>query len=208
MIAEIHHKVFSNLEDELTGNFFGIMRYIPFQRGLKQIYMKCIHSLDESVHGLIRSVRTNDFDIEFWKRSELGYGEIDAYMELDGVGIGLEVKYQSGLSGDNQLEREASMLSEWCKSGEKILILVAAESDAREIYQRNYRKECFADVHLAYITWQDILSGLDEIKTVNQFEDLMVEDLKGLLREKGFMSFEGFRDNGLIIDGGAFYDFG
>lgn len=208
MIAEIHHKVFSNLEDELTGNFFGIMRYIPFQRGLKQIYMKYIHSLDESVHGLIRSIQTNDFDIEFWKRSELGYGEIDAYMELDGVGIGIEVKYQSGLSGENQLEREVSMLSEWCKSEEKILILVAVESDAREIYLRNYRKECFADVHLAYITWQDILSGLDEIKTVNQFEDLMVEDLKGLLREKGFMSFEGFRDNGLIIDGGAFYDFG
>lgn len=208
MIAEIHHKVFSNLEDELTGNFFGTMRYIPFQRGLKQIYMKCIHSLDSSIHGLISSIRTNDFDIEFWKRSELGYGEIDGYMELDGVGIGIEVKYQSGLSGENQLEREASMLSEWCKSGEKILVLVAMESDAREIYQWNYRKECFANVHLAYITWQDILSGLDEIRTINQFEILMVKDLKGLLREKGFMSFDGFRDNGLIIDGSAFYDFG
>lgn len=208
MIAEIHHKVFSNLEDGLTGNFFGTMRYIPFQRGLKQIYMRCIHSLDGSVHGLIRSMWTNDFDIEFWKRSELGYGEIDGYMELDGVGIGIEVKYQSDLSGENQLEREASMLSEWCKSGEKILILVAGESDAREIYQRNYQKECFADVHLAYITWQDILSGLDEVKTVNQFEDLMVEDLKRLLTEKGFMSFGGFTDNGLVIDGGAFYDFG
>ena len=45
MIAEIHHKVFSNLEDELTGNFFGTMRYIPFQRGMKQIYMKCIHEV-------------------------------------------------------------------------------------------------------------------------------------------------------------------
>lgn len=208
MIAEIHHKVFSNLEDELTGNFFGTMRYIPFQRGLKQIYMKYIHSLDESVHGLIRSIWTNDFDIEFWKRSELGYGEIDCYMELDGVGIGIEVKYQSDLSGENQLEREASMLSEWCKSGEKVLILVAGESDAKEIYQRNYQKECFADVHLAYITWQDILLGLDEIETINQFEDLMVEDLKRLLTEKGFMSFGGFNDNGLVIDGGVFYDFG
>ena len=94
------------------------------------------------------------------------------------------------------------------KSGEKILILVAGESDSREIYQRNCQKECFADVHLAYITWQDILSGLDEIKTVNQFEDLMVEDLKRLLTEKGFMSFGGFIDNGFVIDGGAFYDFG
>ena len=208
MIAEIHHKVFSNLEDELTGNFFGIMRYIPFQRGLKQIYMRYIHSLDESVRGLIRSMRTNDFDIEFWKRSELGYGEIDGYMELDGVGIGIEVKYQSDLSGENQLEREASMLSEWCKTGEKILILVAKESDAKEIYQGNYQKECFENVHLAYITWQDILLGLDAIKTVNQFEELMVKDLKELLTEKGFISFGGFTDLGLVIDGGGIYDFG
>lgn len=140
MIAEIYHKVFSNLEDELTGNFFGTMRYIPFQRGLKQIYMGYIHSLDEGVRGLIDSIQTNDLDIEFWKRSELGYGEIDGYMELDGVGIGIEVKYHSDLSGENQLEREALMLSEWCKSGEKILILVAGENDAKEIYQRNYQK--------------------------------------------------------------------
>lgn len=76
MIAEICHKVFSNLEDELTGNFFGTMRYIPFQRGLKQIYMGYIHSLDGSVHGLISSIRTDEFDIEFWKRSELGYQKV------------------------------------------------------------------------------------------------------------------------------------
>ncbi len=208
MIAEIHHKVFSNLEDELTGNFFGVMRYIPFQRGLKQIYMRYIHSSDDIVHDLIRSIRTDDFDIEFWKRSELGYGEIDGYMELDGVGIGIEVKYHSDLSGENQLEREAAMLSEWCKTGEKILILVAGESDAKEIYLRNYQKDCFEDVYLAYITWQDILLGLDGIRTVNRFEDLMVEDLKGLLKEKGFVSFGGFTDKGLVIDGGAFYDFG
>lgn len=208
MIAEIYHKVFSSLEDELTGNFFGTMRYIPFQRGLKQIFMRHIHSLDGSVHGLVSSIQTDEFDIEFWKRSELGYGEIDGYMELDGVGIGIEVKYQSGLSGENQLEREASMLSEWCKSGEKILILIAGENDVKEIYRRNYQKGCFADVHLAYITWQDILSGLDAVRTVNQFEDLMVGDLKGLLKEKGFMSFGGFSDKGLVIDGGAFYDFG
>ncbi|MCM1201252.1 MAG: hypothetical protein NC312_08470 [Bacteroides fragilis] len=208
MIAEIYHKAFSNLEDELTGNFFGTMRYISFQRGLKQIYMGHIHSLDGSVHNLISSIRTDEFNIEFWKRSELGYGEIDGYMELDGIGIGIEIKYQSDLSGENQLEREAAMLSEWCKAGEKILILVAGESDAREIYQRNYQKGCFEDVHLAYITWQDILLGLDAVRTVNPFEDLMVGDLKDLLKEKGFMSFEGFGDKGIVIDGGAFYDFG
>lgn len=208
MIAEIHHKVFSNLEDELTGNFFGTMRYMSFQKGLKQIFLGCIHSLDASVHSLIKSIKTDNFDIEFWKRSELGYGEIDCYMELDGIGIGIEVKYQSDLSGEDQLEREAAMLSEWRRTEEKILILVAGESNAKEIYQGNYQKKCFEDVHLAYITWEDILLGLDAIKDKNQFEALMVEDLKQLLTEKGFMSFDGFTDHGLVIDGGAFYDFG
>lgn len=35
MLAEINHKMTCGLEDELTGNYFGMMRYLPFTRGLK-----------------------------------------------------------------------------------------------------------------------------------------------------------------------------
>ena len=49
VLAEIHHKVSLSLEDELTGNFFGIMRYIPFTRGLKMIFSECVKSDDARV---------------------------------------------------------------------------------------------------------------------------------------------------------------
>lgn len=41
MIAELHNKISSNSsvnyersEDELTGNFFGTLRYMPFNKGM------------------------------------------------------------------------------------------------------------------------------------------------------------------------------
>ena len=39
MIAEIYHKFSTDLEDVLTGDFFGAMRYMPFNRGLNQIIL-------------------------------------------------------------------------------------------------------------------------------------------------------------------------
>ena len=53
------------------------------------------------------SLLDEEFDFEFWKRSENGKVEIDGYIPLASVGIGIEVKYQSGLSGMNQLEKAA-----------------------------------------------------------------------------------------------------
>ena len=53
MIAEIKGKVNkqnTNLtelrEDELTGNFFGNMRYIPFAKGLKKILKNAIRPVE------------------------------------------------------------------------------------------------------------------------------------------------------------------
>ena len=43
MIAEIKGKV--KCEDELTGSFFGNLRYIPFDKGLKKNIVEC-HSPD------------------------------------------------------------------------------------------------------------------------------------------------------------------
>lgn len=157
LLAEINHKISCNLEDELTGNFFGIMRYLPFRRGLKPIFEKYIKSDDPQVKDIIADMNEDEFSFEFWKRSELGLGEIDAYMENTGKAVGIEVKYHSDLSGENQLEREAAMLGEWKKSGDKLLIFVATEEEAVNVYRRNRNKPCFQSVHLAYIKWQDIL---------------------------------------------------
>ena len=200
MIAEIYHKFSTDLEDVLTGDFFGAMRYMPFNRGLNQIFKNYAVSEDPQVTHILSNAADDDFNFEFWKRSENGRVEIDGFILLTSVGIGIEVKYRSGLSGGDQLEKEAQVLDEWCNGKEKLLILIGEAEEAKAIYIENKDKRVFRDVHLAYLSWQDILLGLDQVLISSSYEKKMIEDLKTLLREKGFVSFEGFSIDQPVVD--------
>lgn len=200
MIAEIYHKFSTDLEDVLTGDFFGAMRYMPFNRGLNQIFKNYAVSEDPQVTHILSNAADDDFNFEFWKRSENGLVEIDGFIPLTSVGIGIEVKYRSGLSGGDQLEIEAQVLDEWCNGKEKLLILIGEAEEAKAIYIENKDKRVFRDVHLAYLSWQDILLGLDQVLISSSYEKKMIEDLKTLLREKGFVSFEGFSIDQPVVD--------
>ena len=200
MIAEIYHKFSTDLEDVLTGDFSGAMRYMPFNRGLNQIFKNYAVSEDPQVTHILSNAADDDFNFEFWKRSENGLVEIDGFIPLTSVGIGIEVKYRSGLSGGDQLEKEAQVLDEWCNGKEKLLILIGEAEEAKAIYIENKDKRVFRDVHLAYLSWQDILLGLDQVLISSSYEKKMIEDLKTLLREKGFVSFEGFSIDQPVVD--------
>lgn len=200
MIAEIYHKFSTDLEDVLTGDFFGAMRYMPFNRGLNQIFKNYAVSEDPQVTHILSNAADDDFNFEFWKRSENGLVEIDGFIPLTSVGIWIEVKYRSGLSGGDQLEKEAQVLDEWCNGKEKLLILIGEAEEAKAIYIENKDKRVFRDVHLAYLSWQDILLGLDQVLISSSYEKKMIEDLKTLLREKGFVSFEGFSIDQPVVD--------
>lgn len=200
MIAEIYHKFSTDLEDVLTGDFFGAMRYMPFNRGLNQIFKNYAVSEDPQVTHILSNAADDDFNFEFWKRSENGLVEIDGFIPLTSVGIGIEVKYRSGLSGGDQLEKEAQVLDEWCNGKEKLLILIGEAEEAKAIYIENKDKRVFRNVHLAYLSWQDILLGLDQVLISSSYEKKMIEDLKTLLREKGFVSFEGFSIDQPVVD--------
>lgn len=200
MIAEIYHKFSTDLEDVLTGDFFGAMRYMPFNRGLNQIFKNYAVSEDPQVTHILSNAADDDFNFEFWKRSENGLVKIDGFIPLTSVGIGIEVKYRSGLSGGDQLEKEAQVLDEWCNGKEKLLILIGEAEEAKAIYIENKDKRVFRDVHLAYLSWQDILLGLDQVLISSSYEKKMIEDLKTLLREKGFVSFEGFSIDQPVVD--------
>ena len=200
MIAEIYHKFSTDLEDVLTGDFFGVMRYMPFNRGLNQIFKNYAVSEDPQVTHILSNAADDDFNFEFWKRSENGLVEIDGFIPLTSVGIGIEVKYRSGLSGGDQLEKEAQVLDDWCNGKEKLLILIGEAEEAKAIYIENKDKQVFRDVHLAYLSWQDILLGLDQVLISSSYEKKMIEDLKTLLREKGFVSFEGFSIDQPVVD--------
>ena len=134
MIAEIYHKFSTDLEDVLTGDFFGAMRYMPFNRGLNQIFKNYAVSEDPQVTHILSNAADDDFNFEFWKRSENGLVEIDGFIPLTSVEIGIEVKYRSGLSGGDQLEKEAQVLDEWCNGKEKLLILIGEAEEAKAIY--------------------------------------------------------------------------
>ena len=78
-------------------------------------------------------------------RSENGLVEIDGFIPLTSVGIGIEVKYRSGLSGGDQLEKEAQVLDEWCNGKEKLLILIGEAEEAKAIYIENKDKRVFRE---------------------------------------------------------------
>ena len=104
MIAELYGKISSkgtnlseSLEDNLTGDFFGALRYIPFSKGIKPILLKVIEeeNFDE--------YETEEWaeNIEFWPYHK--EGELDSIINLNLVTIGIEVKYKSGLSSDDEV---------------------------------------------------------------------------------------------------------
>lgn len=208
MIAEIKHKVINYQEDELTGNFFGNMRYLPFDRGLQIIFTKYCKSNDRAFLNILTEIKKTEFDMNFWKKSMNGHREIDGYIEVGDVGIGIEVKYNSGLSGEEQLEDEAGMVSQWCKSDKKLLLFIAKEESVKQIYLANYKKNIFQKVHLGYISWEDILLGLDDVIVMSRQEELIVKDLKEFLEGRGFLAFQGFEKIVLPVERGQYYEFG
>jgi hypothetical protein len=201
LIAEIHHKVSSTgsnlnekLEDELTGNFFGNLRYIPFRRGLGKIISHYTYDDQCIFHNTFSDINTDEWNTEFWRKSISGLGEIDCYMsELDNNSLGIEVKYKSDLSSEDQLEREALMMKEWNTKGKLFLLFIAPRKDyCRQIYNQNKTRVEMNDVTLGFLAWEDALLGLNLVETETPFEKIIIEDIRDLLIGKGFAGFHGF----------------
>ncbi len=235
MIAEIYHKISSNasnltdrLEDNLTGNFFGTMRYISFNSGLKRILADCIYPNELASKILSIDYEYWDEHITFWPYDS--DGEIDILIDFPDLIIGIEVKYLSGLSTDDdicnemvavdtteqlrvesrqQLARESRILSNKGMKKDKILIFIADEASGISVYQNTISRNIIAEsVHLAVISWQDILIALKQNCYGNKFEQLIIKDLQTLLIGKGFERFSCFGlGKELTIDQSLFYRF-
>ena len=195
MIAELHGKLENHMEDELTGNVFGTLRYAAFEKILKPILKSCVRP--KNIAAVIEKINCDFFGdkIIFWEKTK--YGEPDLLLNFDEAIICIEVKYLSGLSGDNQLEREAKIISDKSAGREKVLLLLAKESACVEIVTADYRQKFFDkwQVHLGYIAWEDFLDALKNLQTaapLNPYENLMVDDLIKLLTLKGFAPFRSF----------------
>lgn len=230
MIAELYGKISSRgtnlretLEDNLTGNFFGGLRYVPFSKGIKKI--------------LLQVIEENNFDqyeteewaerIEFWPYHN--EGELDLVIDLNLVTIAIEVKYNSGLSSDdevsnddnnmeksrNQLARESRIVKELAeeKGKKPILLFIAKQNDGKEIVSNIEKRNIIEQgVTFKFISWEDICLILEEIYKrveINYFEKVVIEDIYKLLVKKGFNSFKDFKSTvkKVVVDKEKFYLF-
>ncbi|WP_219620159.1 hypothetical protein [Bacillus canaveralius] len=82
MIAEIHNKISKTdsnlsdrLEDQLTGDFFGTIRYLPFDMALKQVLLGVQYQDFQAQvvwQTLLSQSYGNNTEFEFWPRYQEG----------------------------------------------------------------------------------------------------------------------------------------
>lgn len=150
MIAEIYNKISQTgsnlsdrLEDKLTGDFFGTVRYLPFEIGMKLVLSSVRFNdktRDAEWQQLISGWEGHPGQFNFWHRHS--EGEIDLLLRLHNVVVGIEVKYLSGISSEdeeteqiisleeskNQLARYARMLDDIGGELPKFLVFFSAIS--------------------------------------------------------------------------------
>lgn len=216
MIAELHGKISNSgsnlketLEDNLTGNVFGSLRYIPFSKGIKNILLRVIEDNNFDQHEIEEWAER----IEFWPYHK--EGELDLIINLNLVIIAIEVKYNSGLSSDdeianidksleksrNQLARESRIVKELAveKGKKPILLFIAKQNEGKEIVNNIENRNIIEEgVELKFISWEDICLILEELykrRGLSYFEEIIIKDIYNLLVKKGFNSFKDFKSN-------------
>lgn len=191
-----------NLEDKLTGDFFGTLRYMDFYDGLQPILCGALRKSEKQQETsqdaiqLLKKVNcTNIRDeehIKFWPKHDLG--ELDVLLNFDNCCIGIEVKLHSGLSSDDQLIREAEILCDLAKDKEKILLFIAGHGSCISVY-REYKNDIGKDVCFVFASWEDILQSMKDLLSGGKGskytfgQRLMISDLVRLLTRKGFDTF-------------------
>ncbi|OMD93546.1 NERD domain-containing protein [Paenibacillus odorifer] len=217
MIAEIYNKISKTgsnlsdrLEDQLTGDFFGSIRYLPFQTALRYVLAAVRFEFNDQKSNWEQSLLSTqgfDYEIKFWVRH--AEGEIDLILDLPNAVIGIEVKYYSGLSSEdeeseeivtpeesiNQLARYSRLLQDIRQEKPAYLIFLAPLSILLPIERdMNKRSVISRDIKLGFLAWQNVLEQLQSIELTNMDigQQRILQDLIALLLRKGFNRFRGF----------------
>ncbi len=215
MLAEIKKKnVERDSEDQLTGNIFGALRYIPFNEGMGYILSHVTYNSDGS--SIENISNQNDWSdcIDLW-RNVPAYGEPDIIIEFGNTIILIEVKLYSGISSDDelkdcsgsihQLSRYSRYLVNEFEDKKKVLIILAKESDAYKIWKdAQDRKKVGKEVLFGYISWTDICIALEEqIGTLEETDKtikIVMQDMIDLLKSKNLDEFKNFFDIQKLAD--------
>jgi hypothetical protein len=159
----------------------------------------------------------------FWPRHI--NGEIDLLIEAPTLTIGIEVKYRSRLSSDddtdlsdsqdwmesaNQLARYQTILSEAAVGGKSCFLVFVAPIDIGvPVYQDVVRRGLIKDeIMFGLLTWENVLLALEDARpSTDRYRRTVVQDIVHLLRKKGFERFKGFDKALLPIDSAVFYKY-
>lgn len=241
MIAELNGKISSSasnlsdrLEDQLTGDVFGSLRYISFDKVMKKILERS-NILGNDFSKVVDII--SNMDIEYWDENIKFWpynsnAELDIILEFKDIVIGIEVKLYSGISSDdsieqidddvenevkeesiNQLARESRVLSQIIEHTNKLalLLFIAPENRCKKISTGVYNRRIIKDkVELGYISWEEILEAMKEIKKekkLNRYEQLIINDIISLLKRKGLERFKSFNFEYQDIDVRLFFNF-
>ncbi|MCQ2011171.1 PD-(D/E)XK nuclease family protein [Sporolactobacillus sp. STSJ-5] len=219
MLAEIHHKIAKDgsnlserLEDNLTSDFFGAIRYLPFEQGMREVLLTAEfddHQLMVNWSNRVQSFQGYPFRYRFWHK--IGSDEIDLLLIGDDLVIGIEVKLYSGLSSEdeeidpkidyetskNQLARYSAMMEKNFQSKkDKYLLFVAPYQTMSSVKARMQSGSIISpDVQLGFMNWQDIHQRLESLHldSVNKSAQLILTDLRNLLKAKELVHFHGFQ---------------
>ncbi len=210
MIAEINNKIpskLSNSEDLLTGNFFGIIRYTNIENTIPCIFEASTFNTTEDKNifdKAIKSICKTQDPFIFWPKYK--GNEIDLIIELSEYVIGVEIKYNSGLSSDdevsnfenneiqnscNQLARYSRMLESKYPFKKKMLLFLAKENSASYTYYSILNRNIISNnVSFGFLSWQEILISLEKYNSSSN--ELIINDLIKYLKQKGFDTFKSF----------------
>ena len=205
MIAEIYKKDTTG-EDQLTGDMFGVLRYLPFQSGIKPILQNSVYPAQ--LLNCLDDILLNEWSqtIHFWGERRYDNTEPDVVIELADTVILIEVKLDSGL-GKQQLERESELLiKHYPHCSKKILVVLAREISSSNIYEQ-YQNSIPNTISFGYITWQKVFAALNNIHLSDPYQALVIEDLLKLLKRKGFESFREFKKYDFDISPFCYWEF-
>lgn len=221
MIADIYGKISRSgsnlseiLEDKLTGDIFGVLRYLPSEKLLLPFLRKA-YWIDPDTHeqqslGLVFRLEP---EIIFWPRNYLGVEpdiEIRGTESCDRIKIFIEVKYKSGLSSDdnptgnisasdsdNQLIRQIRALANDVESKKKIEIFLTEDGAyPQEILDRVVTlirsDPKLHNIRLYWLSWHDITSIAENLldQQLSVFEKRIIEDILQYCSKKGFRRYE------------------
>lgn len=217
MIADIYNKISRSgsnlseaLEDKITGDIFGTLRYLPAHKALLPFLEKAYFLHAANGPKFIGLNLINEPEVLFWPRYETKSGrQIEPDVELkchnDNVRIFIEVKYKSGISGhdgvvgdpppdesNNQLVKQMMLLSSSNEPSRSIVIYLTAEGAyptdiigyAHQLMKRH-------TIELYWLSWNELTSVLECLLSsdMTHQERIIITDLISYCIKKGFKQF-------------------